>query len=184
MFSVPPSLCGNVFGVKRSRTFDWEEATAFWHRAEGKSGLELLRMAIAGELPQPPMARLMDIQLIQVGAGHAVFTGTPQEFHYNPLGTVHGGFGATLLDSAMGCAVHTTLAPGDVYTTLEFKINFVRALTHDKGEVRGIGRVINAGRTTAIAEGRIEDREGKLYAFATSTCVIKRAGPAPANPAL
>ena len=139
MFSVPPSLCGNVFSVTRSRTFDWDEPTAFWHRAEGKSGLELLRMAIAGEFPQPPMARLMDIRLIQVDAGHAVFTGTPQEFHYNPLGTVHGGFGATLLDSAMGCAVHTTLAPGDVYTTLEFKINFIRALTHDKGEVRGIG---------------------------------------------
>ena len=164
--------------MKRERTFEWDEATAFWHRAEGKSGLELLRMAIAGELPPPPMARLMDIRLTQVDTGKAIFTGTPQEFHYNPLGTVHGGYGATLLDSAMGCAVHSTLDAGDIYTTLEFKINFMRALTHDTGEVRGIGTVINATRTTAVAEGRIEDASGKLYAFGTTTCVIRRAGPA------
>ena len=161
--------------MDRTRTFDWDEPTAFWHRAAGKSGLELLRMAIAGELPQPPMARLMDIRLIQIEPGHAVFAGTPQEFHYNPLGTVHGGFGATMLDSAMGCAVHSTLAAGDIYTTLEFKINFLRALTHETGEVRGSGRVIHGGRTTAIAEGRIEDASGKLYALATTTCAIKRA---------
>ena len=89
----------------RSRTFDWEEPTAIWHRAEGKSGLELLRMAVDGEFPPPPMARLMDTRLIEVEHGQAVFVGTPQEFHYNPIGSVHGGFGATLLDSAMGCAV-------------------------------------------------------------------------------
>ena len=164
--------------MHRSRTFEWDEATAFWHRAQGKSGLELLRMAIAGELPPPPMARLMDIRLSQIEKGKAIFTGTPQEFHYNPLGTVHGGYGATLLDSAMGCAVHSTLEAGDIYTTLEFKINFMRALTHDTGEVKGIGTVINATRTTAVAEGRIEDASGKLYAFATTTCVIRRAGPA------
>ena len=164
--------------VTRRRTFEWDEATAFWHRAEGKSGLELLRMAIAGELPPPPMAKLMDIRLTTIDKGKAIFTGTPQEFHYNPLGTVHGGFGATLLDSAMGCAVHSTLDAGDIYTTLEFKINFMRALTHATGEVKGIGTVINATRTTAVAEGRIEDASGKLYAFATTTCVIRRAGPA------
>jgi uncharacterized protein (TIGR00369 family) len=164
--------------VKRQRTFEWDEATAFWHRAQGKSGLELLRMAIAGELPPPPMARLMDIRLTQIEKGKATFTGTPQEFHYNPLGTVHGGYGATLLDSAMGCAVHSTLEAGDIYTTLEFKINFMRALTHDTGEVKGIGTVINSTRTTAVAEGRIEDASGKLYVFATTTCVIRRAGPA------
>ena len=160
----------------RSRTFDWEEPTAIWHRAEGKSGLELLRMAVDGEFPPPPMARLMDTRLIEVEHGQAVFMGTPQEFHYNPLGSVHGGFGATLLDSAMGCAVHSTLMAGDTYTTLEFKINFTRPLQHNTGAVRGIGRVIHAGRTTSLAEGRIEDASGKLYAFATTTCLIKRAG--------
>ena len=117
----------------------------------------------------------MDILLIEVARGHAVFRGTPQEFHYNPLGSVHGGFGATLLDSAMGCAVHSTLGPGDIYTTIEFKINFLRALTHETGDVRGIGKVINETRTTALAEGRIEDAAGKLYAFATTTCAIRRA---------
>lgn len=120
----------------------------------------------------------MDIRLTEIEKGRAVFTGTPQEFHYNPLGTVHGGYGATLLDSAMGCAVHSTLDPGDIYTTLEFKINFLRALTLETGVVRGIGLVISATRTTAIAEGRIEDAAGKLYAFATTTCVIRRAGSA------
>jgi uncharacterized protein (TIGR00369 family) len=139
------------------------------------SGLELLQRAIAGEFPAPPIAMLMDIRLTEIARGHAVFTGTPQEFHYNPLGSVHGGYGATLLDSSMGCAVHSTLDPGDIYTTLEFKINFLRALTHETGPVRGIGRVINETRTTALAEGRIEDGEGKLYAFATTTCVIRRA---------
>jgi len=142
------------------------------------SGLELLQRAIAGEYPPPPIAKLMDIRLTQIEKGKAIFTGTPQEFHYNPLGAVHGGYGATLLDSAMGCAVHSTLDPGDIYTTLEFKINFMRALTHETGEVRGIGTVINVTRTTAVAEGRIEDASGKLYAFATTTCVIRRAGPA------
>ena len=162
--------------MTRQRTFSWEEPTPFRHRGEGegKAGLELLQLAVAGHFPPPPMAMLMDIRLTEVVKGRAVFTGTPQEFHYNPLGTVHGGYGATLLDSAMGCAVHSTLDPGDIYTTLELKINFMRALTHDTGLVRGIGTVISATRTTAVAEGRIEDGEGRLYAFATSTCVIRR----------
>ncbi len=133
-------------------------------------------MVVNGELPAPPMAHLMDIRLVDVETGKAVFRGTPQEFHYNPLGSVHGGYGATLLDSAMGCAVHSVLDAGDLYTTLEFKINFLRAMTHETGEVRGTGTVVHAGRTTAIAEGRIEDAAGKLYAFATTTCQIKRAG--------
>lgn len=161
--------------MSRTRTFDWDDPVPLTHRAQGKSGLEILQMAIDGRLPQPPMARLMDIRLSEVEKGKAVFRGVPQEFHYNTLGSVHGGFGATLLDSAMGCAVHTVLDAGDFYTTLEFKINFLRAMTHGTGEVRGIGIVVHAGRTTAIAEGRIVDEGGKLYAFATTTCQIRRA---------
>ena len=121
---------------------------------------------------------MMDIRLTEVERGRAVFSGTPQEFHYNPLGTVHGGYGATLLDSAMGCAVHSTLDAGDIYTTLELKINYIRSMTHDTGVVRGIATVVSETRTTAIAEGRIEDASGRLYAFATTTCVIRRAGTA------
>jgi uncharacterized protein (TIGR00369 family) len=161
--------------VNRSRTFTWDDPTPLAKRLTGKSGLELLQLVIAANLPRPPMASLMDIQLVEASNGRAVFRGTPQEFHYNPLGTVHGGYGATLLDSAMGCAVHTTLDAGDTYTTLEFKINFLRALTVETGEVQGIGVVVHAGRTTAIAEGKIVDEGGKLYAFATTTCQIKRA---------
>jgi uncharacterized protein (TIGR00369 family) len=164
--------------VTRQRTFEWEEPTPFRHRAEGKSGLELLQRAVTGEFPPPPIAMMMDIRLTEVERGMAVFSGIPQEFHYNPLGTVHGGYGATLLDSAMGCAVHSTLEAGDIYTTLELKINYIRALTHETGPVRGMGKVISETRTTAIAEGRIEDATGKLYAFATTTCVIRRAGSA------
>ncbi len=163
--------------MQRSRTFEWDEPIPMRRHAVHLSGLELLQRAIAGEYPPPPIAKLMDIRLTEIARGRAIFTGTPQEFHYNLLGSVHGGYGATLLDSAMGCAVHSTLDPGDIYTTLEFKINFMRALTHETGEVRGIGSVINATRTTAVAEGRIEDGEGKLYAFATTTCVIRRAKP-------
>lgn len=161
--------------MHRQRTFEWDDPTPFAKRFSGKSGLELLQLVIDGTLPRPPMASLMDIQLVEASSGRAVFRGTPQEFHYNPLGTVHGGYGATLLDSAMGCAVHTTLNAGDTYTTLEFKINFLRALTIDTGEVQGIGVVVHAGRTTAIAEGKIVDEGGKLYAFATTTCQIQRA---------
>ena len=168
--------------MPRSRTFSWDEPTPYRHRGDGQSGLELLQRAVAGEFPPPPIAMLMDIRLVEVDKGRAVFHGTPQEFHYNPLGTVHGGFGATLLDSAMGCAVHSTLDAGDIYTTLEFKINFMRALTHETGPVHGIGKVIHATRTTAIAEGRIEDASGQLYAFATSTCVIRRRAGAAERP--
>lgn len=163
-----------ILSVDGRRTFTWDDPTPFAKRFTGKSGLELLQLVIDARLPRPPMAGLMDIRLVEVARGRAVFAGTPQEFHYNPLGTVHGGYGATLLDSAMGCAVHTTLDAGDTYTTLEFKINFLRALTVDTGEVNGIGVVVHAGRTTAIAEGKIVDEGGKLYAFATTTCQIKR----------
>jgi uncharacterized protein (TIGR00369 family) len=160
--------------MKRERSHSWDDPTPLWERVEALSGLQCLSLVISGELPQPPMARLMDIQLVAVENGRAVFATTPSEFHYNPLGSVHGGFGATLLDSAMGCAVHSTLEAGDAYTTLELKINFLRPLTHATGLVRGIGTIVHAGRTTALAEGRIEDATGKLYAFATSTCLIRR----------
>ena len=159
----------------RERTHTWDDPTLFAPHLRSLSGLECLRKVMAGELPPPPMAQLMDIRLLEVDRGHAVFASVPSEFHYNPIGMVHGGFAATLLDSAMGCAVHTTLDAGDIYTTLEFKVNFLRPLSHSIGEVRGIGRVLSAGRTTALAEARLEGHDGTLYAFATCTCLIKRA---------
>ena len=160
--------------MKRERTHSWDDPAPFGQRMATLSGLAVLRLVISGELPQPPMAHLMGIHLAEVENGKAVFKGTPAECHYNTLGTVHGGFAATLLDSATGCAVHSTLDAGDAYTTLELKVNFLRPLTHATGEVRGVATVIYSGRTTALAEGRIEDAGGKLYAFATSTCLIRR----------
>jgi uncharacterized protein (TIGR00369 family) len=162
--------------MHRTRTVTWHDPTPLNQRAQGMTGVEILQLLIDGKLPPPPMAFLMDIRLVEAARGRAVFQGVPQEFHYNTLGSVHGGYGATMLDSAMGCAVHSMMEPGDTYTTLEFKINFLRALTHEIGEVRGIGTIVHAGRTTAIAEGRIEDTSGRLYAFATTTCQIRRAG--------
>ncbi|MEO8678312.1 MAG: PaaI family thioesterase [Vicinamibacterales bacterium] len=157
------------------RTFTWEDASV-WRSEHGLTGLQCLARVVSGEFPQPAMGRLMDIRLAEVSKGRAVFVSSPADFHYNPMGVVHGGFAATILDSAMGCAVHTTLAAGDAYTTLELKVNYVRALTSEAGEVRCTGTVLNVGRTIAIAEGKLEGADGKLYGVATCTCLIRRAG--------
>jgi uncharacterized protein (TIGR00369 family) len=104
--------------------------------------------------------------------GRAVFEGEPEAQHYNPIGSVHGGYAATLLDSALGCAIFSTLHKGDSWTTLELKLNFVRSLTKDTGRVRAEGRIIHRGRTVATSEGDLKDASGKLYAHATTTCMI------------
>jgi uncharacterized protein (TIGR00369 family) len=135
-------------------------------------GLSFLRAIIAGTLPQPPISELMGFHLIEAENGRAAFEGLPEFRHYNPIGSVHGGIAATLLDSALGCAIFSTLHKGDVWTTLELKLNFVRAMTKDTGPVRAEGRIIHRGRTVATSEGDLKDRAGKLYAHATTTCMI------------
>ncbi len=140
------------------------------------SGLEFLSAIAAGRVPQPPIAATLGFRLVEVAAGHVVFEGLPEMRHYNPIGSVHGGFAATLLDSCMACAVHTTVPVGQVYTSLEIKVNFVRPITEATGLVRAEGRVIHAGRTTGTAEGRITDMAGKLLAHGTTTCLIFAAG--------
>ena len=135
-------------------------------------GLGFLKAIIAGNLPQPPISELLDFHLVEAENGRAVFEGVPQYRHYNPIGSVHAGFAATLLDSALGCAIFSTLAKGDTWTTLELKLNLVRPLTKDTGPVRAEGRVIHRGRTVATSEGDLKDRAGKLYAHATTTCMI------------
>ncbi|MEP7056474.1 MAG: PaaI family thioesterase [Caldimonas sp.] len=138
----------------------------------GKTGMEVFAAMLAGELPRPPIADTLDFTLIDVAFGHAVFQGRPLFRHYNPLGGVHGGWFATLLDSAVGCAVHSTLPAGKAYTTAELKINIVRPL-HDKIPlVRAIGDVIHVGRRMATADGRLVGVDGKLYAHASTTCFI------------
>lgn len=137
-----------------------------------QTGLEFLTAMVAGKVPQPPMAMTLGFRLVDAGDGTAAFEGVPEWRLYNPIGTVHGGFAASLLDSALGCAIFSTLAKGESWTTLEIKINFVRALSEDTGPVRAEGRVIHCGRTVATSEGTLKDRAGKLYAHATTTCMI------------
>ena len=135
-------------------------------------GLDLLQGIIDGRFPAPPIARLMDFAVTELGSGRAVFTGRPGRQHYNPSGTVHGGFAATLLDSAMGCAVHTLVPKGQGFTTLEIKVNYVRPMFDDTGEVRCEASVINMGKTVATADGKLLDGKGRLIAHGTTTCLI------------
>ncbi|KMN22206.1 PaaI family thioesterase [Pseudomonas helleri] len=138
----------------------------------GRSGMEMFEAIFAGELPPAPIGDTLDFVPIHMEPGSAVFQGKPQHRHYNPLGTVHGGWFATLLDSAVGCAVHSTLPAGKGFTTLELKVNMVRPLNDGVPLVRAEGKVIHAGRQVATAEGRIIGPDGKLYAHATTTCLI------------
>jgi uncharacterized protein (TIGR00369 family) len=138
----------------------------------GLTGLEMMQKMLAGEFPYPPIAQTLGFAMVDVGPGRAVFQGTPRTAHLNPLGTVHGGWYATVLDSAVGCAVHTTMPPGRAYTTAELSINIVRAAWPDKEPLRAIGQVLHSGKQLATAEGRIVDAAGRLYAHATTTCLV------------
>ncbi|GKS98291.1 PaaI family thioesterase [Acidovorax sp. SUPP3434] len=138
----------------------------------GKSGLEVMQSMLAGHLPYPPIAQTLDFLLIEAGDGSAVFQGTPGAAHLNPMGTVHGGWFATLLDSALGCAVHTRMPPGRGYTTAELSVNIVKALTPKVPRVRAEGRVIHCGRQLATADARLLGPDGTLYAHATTTCLV------------
>jgi uncharacterized protein (TIGR00369 family) len=150
-------------------------------QVQGRSGMEIFEAIFAGELPRPPIGDTLDFLLIHVEPGFAVFQGRPNQRHYNPLGAVHGGWFATLLDSAVGCAVHSTLPAGKSYTTLELKLNMVRALTDAVPLVRAEGKIIHGGRQVATAEGRLVGPDGKLYAHATTTCLIFDRAPAVAS---
>ena len=145
----------------------------------GKTGLEVMQAMLRGEVPSPPMARTLGFTLIEVDAGRAVFQGTPSLDHYNPLGSVHGGWFATLLDSALGCAVHTMMPPGRAYTTAELGVNLVRAITIKVQRVRAEARVIHCGRQLATAEARLVGPDGTLYAHGTTTCLVFETGKPP-----
>lgn len=138
----------------------------------GKTGLEQMQAMLEGAMPYPPIAQTLDFALVEVALGKAVFQGIPQLMHYNPLGSVHGGWYATLLDSALGCAIHTMMPTGRGYTTAELSVNIVRAASHSTGPLRAIGTVVHCGKQLATAEGRIVGPDGKLYAHATTTCLV------------
>ncbi len=162
------------FGVtERTRTYAWEDPLQAAALAGELTGIEVLLRVAAGDVPPAPFAQTLGFDgLVEVSEGEATFAVRPAEFHYNPIGIVHGGLVLALLDSAMGCAVHSTLPAGVTYTTLELKANFVRSLTAATGLVRCRGTVVHRGRTIATAEGRVEGVDGKLYAHGTSTLLI------------
>jgi uncharacterized protein (TIGR00369 family) len=138
----------------------------------GKTGLEMMEAMLRAEIPYAAIARTLSFQLIEVGPGRAVFQGRPLAEHLNPLGTIHGGWFATLLDSALGCAVHTMMPAGRGYTTAELGVNLVKALSPKVQRVRAEGRVLHCGRQLATAEARLVGADGTLYAHATTTCLV------------
>ncbi|HEX7968531.1 MAG TPA: PaaI family thioesterase [Stellaceae bacterium] len=156
----------------RSRTITWSEPVLDLGEFRTMSGLDYLRHALGDGARPAPIGRLMDFSPVNFEHGLAVFQAMPAEFHYNPLGTVHGGFAATLLDSALGCAVHTTLKPGLAYATVELKVNYVRPMTAKTGLVTCEGRTISVGARIATSEAKLTGADGKLYAHGTATCLI------------
>ena len=145
----------------------------------GKTGMEMMQAILRGELPYPPIAKTLDFTLVQVSEGVAIFQGTPGPAHLNPMGTIHGGWYATLLDSALGCAVHTMMPVGRGYTTAELGVNLVKAINMNKApRVRAEGKVIHCGRQLATAEARLYGPDGTLYAHATTTCLVFEMKPA------
>jgi uncharacterized protein (TIGR00369 family) len=156
----------------RTRTITWGDPLISAEAAKTMSGQEYLQAIIDGKLPAAPISHTLGYALVEAGEGRSVFECEPAEYHYNPIGVVHGGLAATLLDSALGVAVHLALPRGSAYTTIELHVNFVRPLTMTTGRVRAEGEVIHLGRSMATAQGRIIDQAGKLYAHATATCMV------------
>jgi uncharacterized protein (TIGR00369 family) len=165
----------SAVGQLRMRSFDWEDPAATAAAGTELSGIEFMRAIVDGSLPPPPIARLMGFSIVEVDLGMAVFAVEPAEWMYNPIGSVHGGIAATLLDSCMGCAVHSTLGAGVGYTTTDMQVRYIRAMSTDTGRVLAEGRVVHGGRRTATAEGRLLTEDGgTLLAHATTGCVILR----------
>jgi uncharacterized protein (TIGR00369 family) len=156
----------------RNRTYNWEDPALLASQANQLNGLEFLEKMIKAELPFPPLLHTLDFKVSAIHPGRAEFTFQPQEFHFNPLGSVHGGVITAVLDSAMGCTLHSVLPLGTGYTTIDIKVNFLKSVNIKTGLMRATGAIINQGNRTALLEARLIDENGKLYAFATSTCMI------------
>ncbi len=159
---------------ERTRTYSWQDPMTGAKIAPTISGLDYMQAIKSGALPPPPIAVTLGMDIREIEEGRVIFSVEPAEYHYNPIGVVHGGLAATLFDSAMGCAVQTMLPKGVGYTTLELKVNFVRPLTSKTGRVFCEGKVIYVGGRVATAEARLTDSQGKLYGHAITTCMIFR----------
>lgn len=162
--------------MNRTLSVSWSDPTALATAGRRMAGIALLRAIRDGDLPPPPISQLLGFRLVEVDDGRAVFECIPGEQHYNPIGVVHGGLAMTLLDSAMTCAVQTRAAAGSGYTTVEAKTNFIRPITATTGAIRAIGTALHVGGRLATAEGRLLDAAGKLYAHATTTCIVLNGG--------
>lgn len=158
----------------RTHVIRWEDPTPAIQQGRALSGLAYLEAVQSGALPPPPIVALLGMWVSEASEGRVVFAIEPAEYQYSPLGTVHGGILATLLDSALSCAVHSLLSAGSTYTTLELKVNYLRPVTTKTGTIYCEGKIVHLGRRTATAEGRITDAGGKLYAHGTTTCLIVR----------
>jgi len=159
---------------ERTKQVTWKDPSPGMAAVKEMSGLDYLRAIIAGTLPAAPIADLMGFSAVAVEEGKARFEVQPQECHYNPIGTVHGGLAATVMDSALGCAVHSTLPAGAGYTTLELHINYVRAVTRETSKLTCSSEVVHVGGRLATAQARLVDAAGTLYAHGTTTCMIFR----------
>lgn len=156
----------------RHRLVTWHDPADLRRRARGLTGLDVLHRLASGQLPPPPVAELVGFRPTFVSPGLVVFAYEPREEHYNPLGTVHGGVHSTLLDTACGCSVHTTLGVGEGYTSLDLTVKFLRPATVDSARLRAVGSVIQRGRRTALAEAKLYDAADRLVAYASSSCLI------------
>jgi uncharacterized protein (TIGR00369 family) len=169
-------------GGARSRAYTWEDPAIAAAAARECDGEAFLQAILDGSLPAPPVARTLDFVPVSVRPGTVVFEISPAEFHYNPIGSVHGGVIATLCDSACGCAVQSTLPAGTFYTSLDLSVKFLRAVTSSSGTLTCEGTVTHLGGRSALAQAQLTDADGRLYAHATSSCMVFRP-PAPAQPA-
>ena len=158
----------------RSKTVTWHDPAVLSAAATTLSGREFLEAVIAGALPPPPIAELMNSRLVSVDDGRAVFRCTPDESTYNPLGLVHGGLLCTLLDSAAGCAVHTKLPRGAAYSSIEIKVSFLKPLRAGAGQIEAHGHALRVGRRVAFAEAHAQTKDGELVGHATSSLAINR----------
>src|ERR1700749_503655 len=174
MTTAPETETEQPDALRRERTFSWDDPVAIARAGAGMSGAEFFTAIGEGTIPPPPVMRALDFDGISFGEGRAVFRLTPREFHYNPLGTVHGGVFATLLDSACGCAVHTTLPAGVFYTSLDLSVKFLRPVTVETGPLPAEAAVVPLAGRTPPAEARITDAAGKVYVTATSSCLLLR----------
>lgn len=156
----------------RTLSVGWDALDEMPAKAPLLSGLELMHAIYRGELPGPPLHHVLGIEGVEAEHGRVVFELEPHEMHYNPMGVVHGGVLSTIMDSALGCSVLTTLPAGTAYTTVDLHVTMVRAVTAKTGRIRAEGKIVHSGRTVATAEGRLTDAKGRLLVHAVSTCAV------------